>query len=287
MSAAPAENRSPAFVPLTLAVLVLALSAAFTAIAMRSLPALHGARFDPAQWLGSIGLPVGCVLVVACALTDRRGVPARPWACVLAALVLLFGLGLAWSMLEMPWLASLARRLDPRALVAWTDGLGAAKSLLVALVALPLAWRLGGRDAAPVQWTSRQRRILGALAALCLGAGVALLVQTLAAAFTALGDSEQRVGMSVVALGVGAVHGLAALIAPMRRGAGTLPALVSALLTPALIVLGSLPAMFAGEHWNLPARVIVVLVVLLLAPALSWLLVRRWHGAGPRTGKPG
>ncbi|QCW24301.1 hypothetical protein FE772_00100 [Lysobacter enzymogenes] len=282
MSAAPAENRSPAFVPLALAVLMLALTAAFTAIAMRSLPALHGARFDPAQWLGSIGLPVGFVVVVACALTDRRGVPARPWACVLAALVLLFGLGLAWSMLEMPWLASLSRRADARALLAWTDGLGALKSLLVALVALPLAWRLGGRGATPVQWSPRQRRLLGALTALCLGAGVALLVPSLAAAFTALGDSEQRVGMSVVALGVGVVHGLVALIAPMRS-AGALPALVSALLTPVLIVLGSLPAMFGGEHWNLPARVIVVLVVLLLAPALSWLLVRRRLGAAART----
>lgn len=277
MPAAPAENRSPAFVPLTLAVLMLALSAAFTLIAMRSLPAPHGARFDAAQWLGSVALPVGFLLVVACALSDRRGVPARPWACVLAALVLVFGLGLAWSMLEVWWLAALSRRLDARALAAWNDGLGALKSLAVALIALPLAWRLGGRGVAPAVWTSRQRRILGALAALCLGAGIALLVQTLAAVFTALGEGEQRVGMSVVALGVGIVHGLTALIAPMRRGAGVLPALASSLLAPVLIVLGSLPAMFAGEHWNLAARVIVVLAVLLLAPALSWLLVRRWH----------
>lgn len=277
MPAAPAENRSPAFVPLTLAVLMLALSAAFTLIAMRSLPVLHGARFDAAQWLGSVALPVGLLVVVACALTDRRGVPARPWACVLAALVLVFGLGLAWSMLEVSWTAAWAKRLDARALAAWSDGLGALKSLAVALIALPLAWRLGGRGAVPAQWSARQRRLLGALAALCLGAGVVLLVQTVASAFTALGEGEQRIGMSVVALGVGLIHGLTALIAPMRRGAGTLPALASSLLTPALIVLGSLPAMFAGEQWNLAARVIVVLVVLLLAPVLSWLLVRRWH----------
>lgn len=280
MPAAPAENRSPVFVPLTLAILVSLLSAAFTLVAMRSLPVLHGARFDAAQWLGSIALPVGFVVVVACALTDRRGVPARPWACVVAALALLFGLGLAWAMLETAALGALARRLDLRELTACSDGLSALKSLAVALVALPLAWRLGGRGATPVRWSPGQRRLLGALAALCLGAGFALLAQTLASAFTALGDGDQRAGMSVVALGVGAIHGLSALVAPARHGAGTLPALASALLTPVLVVLGSLPAMFGGEGWDMAARVVVVLLVLLLAPALSWWLVRRVHGRG-------
>ncbi|MBN7137283.1 hypothetical protein A7A76_21420 [Lysobacter enzymogenes] len=283
MPTALAENRSPAFVPLALSTLVFVLSGAFVLVAALSSPAAQGAGLNAAQWLCSIGSLIGFVAALACVLTDRRGVPARPWACILAALVLIFGLGVAWSLLQTPLMQSLAQRSGAQALGAWAAGLGALKVVAVNLVALPLAWWLGGRGTLPVAWTSRQRRAIGALVALSLGAGVALLVQTAAAAFTALGEGEQRAGMSVVGLAVGVVHGLTASIAPVRRGSGALPALWSSLLTPALIVLASLPAMLGGEHWELATRVIAVALALLLAPVASWLLVRWLHGRSART----
>ncbi|QQP94871.1 hypothetical protein [Lysobacter enzymogenes] len=282
MPTAPAENRSPAFVPLTLSTLVFALSGAFVLAAAASSPATQSAGMGAAQWLCSIGLLIGTVAVVASALTDRRGVPARPWACILAALVLIFGLGVLWSLAQAPLMQSLGRRYSVSAMGAWAAGFGVLKVVAVNLVALPLAWRLAGRGAAPVLWQPWQRRLIGALVALSLAAGVALLVQTVAAAFTTLGDGQQRAGMSVVGLGIGAVHGLIALIAPMRRGSGALPALASSLLTPVLIVLGSLPAMLGGEQWDMAGRITIVLLVLLFAPILSWLLVRWWHGRAAR-----
>lgn len=282
MSAIAAENRSPAFVPLALSTLVFVLSGAFVLVAALSSPHTQSAGMGAAQWLCSIGLLIGFVAVLASALTDRHGVPARPWACVFAALVLIFGLGVAWSLAQAPLMQFLGRRMGTPALAAWAAGLGVLKVVAVNLVALPLAWRLGGRGAAPVLWQPWQRRLIGALVALSLGAGIALLVQTVAASFTALGDGQQRAGMSVVGLGVGAVHGLVALIAPMRRGSGALPALLSSLLTPVLIVLGSLPAVLGGEQWDMAGRITIVLLVLLFAPVLSWLLVRRLHGRAAR-----
>jgi len=282
MPTALAENRSPAFVPLALSTLVFVLSGAFVLVAALSSPATQSAGLNAAQWLCSIGSLIGFVAALACALTDRRGVPARPWACILAALVLIFGLGVAWSLLQTPLMPGLAKRFGAHTLSAWAAAFGALKVVAVNLIALPLAWWLGGRGAVPVQWTSRQRRVIGALIALSLGAGVALLVQTAAAAFTSLGDGEQRAGMSVVGLGIGAVHALAALIAPVRRGSGALPALLSSLLTPALVVLGSLPAVLGGEHWSLAARVVAVVAALLIAPVASWLLVRWLHGRAAR-----
>lgn len=278
MPTALAENRSPAFVPLALSTLVFVLSGAFVLVAALSAPAPQGAGLNAAQWLCSIGSLIGFIAALACALTDRRGVPARPWACILAALVLIFGLGVAWSLLQTPLMLSLSKQFGAQASSAWAAAFGALKVVAVNLIALPLAWWIGGRGAVPVQWTSRQRRILGALIALSLGAGIALLVQTAAAAFTSLGDGEQRAGMSVVGLGIGAVHALTALIAPVRRGSGALPALLSSLLTPALIVLGSLPAVLGGEQWSLAARVVAVVLALLIAPVASWLLVRWLHG---------
>lgn len=282
MPAIAAENRSPAFVPLTLSILVFALSGAFVLAAAASSPHTQSAGLGAAQWLCSIGLLIGTVAALACALTDRRGVPARPWACILAALVLIFGLGVLWSLAQAPLMQALARRSGEPAMGAWAAGLGVLKVVAVNLLALPLAWRLSGYGATPVLWQPWQRRLIGALIALCLGAGIALLVQTVAAAFTTLGAGEQRAGMSVVGLGVGGVHGFIALIAPARRGSGALPALLSSLLTPVLIVLGSLPAMIGGEQWDMAGRIAVVMLVLLFAPMLSWLLVRWLHARAGR-----
>ncbi|MDT0955685.1 hypothetical protein RNT98_12975, partial [Staphylococcus pseudintermedius] len=66
------------------------------------------------------------------------------------------------------------------------------------------------------------------------------------------------------------------------KRARSAPALWSSLLTPALIVLASLPAMLGGEHWELAARVIAVALAPLLAPVASWLLVRWLHGRSTR-----
>ncbi|MGH8082415.1 MAG: hypothetical protein ACREP7_17695 [Lysobacter sp.] len=286
MPNAVSENRSPAFVPLTLAWLVLILSGAFVLIGALTTPPqalgqLSGkAQF--AQWFGSIGLLFGFVLLLGCALVERRGVPARAWTTVLVALVLIFGLGVAWSMAQSEVVSGLLKQYDRQQLLIWMAAFGAVKVIVINAIALPVAWRLGGRGETPVLWQPWHRRVLGALIAASLCAGVLLLVQTVAAGFTSLGSGEERVGMSVVALGVGTVHGLFALILPMRRGSGAMPALVSSLLTPVLIVLASLPAVAGGTNWDMAGRITVVLMILIFAPMLTWTVVRWVHGRGAR-----
>ncbi len=283
-----AEHRSPAFFPLTLALLLLVLSAAFVLLGhwtsaeapvAAGLPAWAAALY----WLCSTGLLFGFVLALAAGLTDRHGAPRRGWAAVLAALVLIFGLGVAWAMAQAQWLAyHLAPEQAARA-PAWLSGLAVAKVVAIGLVALPLAWRLGGRGATPVAWTPRQRRLLGALVGGSLCAGAALMLQNVASAYTALGEGQQRIGMSVVAAGVGLAHALACLALPVRRGPGVWPALVSALLAPALIVLVSVPLALLGQEWPMLALIAAMLAILALMPAVSWGLVRWVHGrrSGP------
>ncbi|MGO1073559.1 hypothetical protein [Lysobacter sp. CA199] len=282
MSTAVAENRSPVFVPLTLTALILVLSGSFVLIGAVTTPPDARSQLSAAaqalQWLCSTGLLIGFVLVASSHLVERRGVPVRAWATVLAALVLIFGLGMAWSMGQNAALSALATGRTRQELLMWVSLLGALKVVLITLIALPLAWRLGGRGRTPVTWKPWHRRVLGALVAASFCAGVALLVQNVAASFTALGDGDQRVGMSVVALGVGTVHGLFALMLAARRGSGAMPALLSSLLTPALIVMASLPAVKGGEGWDMAGRIAVVMLILLFAPMVSWLLVRWLHG---------
>lgn len=284
MRNAVSENRSPVFVPLTLALLVLMLSGAFVLIGTITAPAQAGP--SPAaeflQWLGSIGALIGFVLAVSCVLVDRRGVPVRAWATILAALVLIFGLGVLWSLAQGQALAALLESQDRQALLAWAVASGALKVVVVNAVALPLAFRLGGRGDTPVLWQPWQRRVIGALVAFAFCAGVSLLLQNIAASFNALGGGEQRLGMSVVALGVGAVHGLFALALPMRRGSGAMPALLSSLLTPGLIVAASLPVVTVGMGWDIVTQIVAVLLILLIAPMLSWLLVRWLHARRAR-----
>lgn len=286
MSIAVSENRSPVFVPLTLAALVLTLSGAFVLIGAITGPAQGVDTSSPVagfiQWLGSIGVLIGFVLALSCVLVDRRGVPARAWATILTALVLIFGLGLLWSLAQSRALTALLTSHDRPLLLAWMAAAGALKVVVVNAIVLPLAFRLGGRGDTPVQWQPWQRRVIGALVAFAFCAGVSLLLQNIAASFSALGGGEQRLGMSVVALGVGAVHGLFALALPMRRGSGAVPALLSSLLTPGLIVAASLPVVTVAMNWDIVTQIVAVLLILLIAPMLSWLLVRWLHGRRAR-----
>lgn len=282
----PPSTVSPALAPLALAANVLVFSAAFVLIGQITAPAAQSSEPPLAaalQWLCSIGVLVGFVLALACVWTDRRGAPRRSWAAVLVALVLIFGLGVAWSMLQSQAMHALYASHGAQPLLAWTAGLAALKVVTISAVVLPIAWRLGGRGVTPVQWRGWHRRVIGALVGSMLCAGVSLLLQNVAAAYTSLGHGEQRIGMSVVALGVGGLLGLLWLAGPVRRGSGAMPALLSALLTPVLIVAASL-ALLAMDHngWEMATLIAVVLLILLFAPIASWLIVRRLHGRGAR-----
>lgn len=282
MSDLASPVRSPALVPLALAANLLVFSAAFVLIGLLTAP---GAQTEVSglalavEWLCSIGLLIGFVLALSCVLTDRHGVPQRPWATVLVALVLIFGLGVGWAMLQGQALGALRSGYSVQQLLAWTAGIAALKVVAVNLVAVPIAWRLGGRGTTPVLWRGWHRRVIGALVGGFLCAGVALLLQNVAAAYTSLGHGEQRVGMSVVALAVGLIQALMILALPARRGSGALPALLSALLTPLLIVVASLAVLAVNSNsWEMTSLIAVVLLILLLAPILSWLLLRWLHG---------
>lgn len=286
MSDLASPVRSPALVPLALAANLLVFSAAFVLIGLITAANVQtevSGLVQAVEWLCSIGLLIGFVLVVSCMLSDRHGAPRRPWATVLAALVLIFGLGVGWAMLQGQVLNGLRSSYSVQQLLAWTAGIAALKVVAINLVALPIAWRLGGRGTTPVAWRGWHRRVIGALAGGFLCAGVALLLQNLAAAYTSLGHGEQRIGMSVVALAVGLIQALMILALPVRRGSGALPALLSALLTPLLIVAASLALLAVNSNsWGMTSLIAVVLLILLLAPILSWLLLRWLHGRSYR-----
>lgn len=276
-------SRSPVWFPLALGACVLVLTAAFFLVAQIEHPLPEGADGAASQvyawleWLCGIGLLIGVNLALASALIARRGPPQRAWAALLVAVALVFGLGYLWSIAVMQSMQALSDSVSTVTLYRWVPPLNAVKVVVTSSIGLAIAFVVGGRGPTPVVWSGGQRRLIGALVAFGVCAGVLLLLQHSLSRFTALDDNAQRHGMTLAALGIGFLHGLCWALLPARRGAGAMPALISALLTPLLIVLSTLPLLLLGDKLGLAELLVIVLLLLFAAPVLASLLVVWLH----------
>lgn len=276
-------SRSPVWFPLALAACVFVLTAAFFLVSQIEHPLpedTDGASpqlFAWLEWLCGIGLLIGVNLALASAIIARRGPPQRAWAALLVAVALVFGLGYLWSIAVLQTMQALSDSVPATELYRWLPPLNAAKVAVTSAIGLAIAFAVGGRGPTPVAWSGGQRRLLGALVAFGVCTGVLLLLQHTASRFTALSDSDQRHGMTIAALAIGAVHGLCWALLPARRGSGTMPALISALLTPLLIVLPALPLVMLGDRLGMAELLVIVLLLLFAAPVLTALLVVWLH----------
>lgn len=276
-------SRSPAWFPLALAACVFVLTGAFFLVSQIEHPLPEGADgaadqiYSWLEWLCGIGLLIGINLALASAAIARRGPPQRAWAALLVAVALVFGLGYLWSIAVMQAMQALSDNLSAMALYRWVPPLNAAKVVVTSSIGLAVAFAVGGRGPTPVVWSGGQRRLIGALVAFGVCAGVLLLLQHSLSRFTALDDNAQRHGMTLAALGIGTVHALCWALLPVRRGSGAMPALISALLTPVLIVLPALPLVLLGDKLGLAELLVIVLLLLFVAPVLAWLLVVWLH----------
>lgn len=281
MSLAPtAAARSPLLVPLALAAALFAASALFLLIGLIAVPeAVRGQlKLAPIvlQWLCKDGLLAGLGLAAACVLTQRRGGPRRPIGAVICALLLVFAIGLLWSVTVDAWLYGrlAAQRRELEAAFAASGVLKAAAQIALAW---PLAWWIGGRGATPVVWSGRARRAIGALVGGGVCAGLVLALQQGAAGFAALDGDGHRSGMSAVALAVGAVLALACALWPLRSGHGALVALAAAALTPLLLLAAAVPMALYGQALDLPLLIALALAAIVAAPVLAWLSLRALH----------
>ncbi|WP_223619135.1 hypothetical protein [Lysobacter sp. ESA13C] len=276
-------SRSPVWFPLALGACVFVLTAAFFLVAQIEHPLPEGADGAASQvyawleWLCGIGLLIGVNLALASALIARRGPPQRAWAALLVAVALVFGLGYLWSIAVMQSMQALSDSVSTVTLYRWVPPLNAVKVVVTSSIGLAIAFAVGGRGPTPVVWSGGQRRLIGALVAFGVCAGVLLLLQHSLSRFTALDDNAQRHGMTLAALGIGFLHGLCWALLPARRGAGAMPALISALLTPLLIVLSTLPLLLLGDKLGLAELLVIVLLLLFAAPVLASLLVVWLH----------
>ena len=125
------------------------------------------------NWFGGVGLLVAINVAMAASGVSRRGAPARfaialvaaTFAFYLASFVLSLGRGAAVS----AWVAQ--QPAAARSILTWLPFASVLQMLLVAVLSLALAWKLGGRGTVPVAWSPRARRAIGAVAAFggCIG----------------------------------------------------------------------------------------------------------------------
>lgn len=236
------------------------------------------------NWFGGVGLLVAINVAMAASGVARRGTPPRFAIALLAATLAFylaaFLLSLARGVVVNAWIAQ-----QPAAVGSIVAGLPFAsvlQMLLVAVLSLALAWRLGGRGAVPVAWSPRGRRALGAVVALGGCIGLLPLQGRLMAMLDLVSLPTLQLGLPFLALTLGVVHGLAWGLAPARHGSGAWPALLSsALVGPLLLVFAWLSQFILGRI-DSPSLVGAAASALLLAcPLLAWAIVRA-AGARPR-----
>lgn len=240
------------------------------------------------QWLGwfcGVGLLVAVNVAMAATAVSRHGSPAR-FAIALTTATLVFYaasflLSLARGWAVNAWIVQ-QPQAAARALLTWMPFASLLQMLLVALLSLALAWRLGGRGAVPVAWSPRARRALAATVAFGACIGLLPLQGRLMAMLDLVSLQTLQFGLPFLAVTLGVVHALLWALWPARTGSGVWPAFVSsALVGPLLLALAWL-SQFVLPRIDTPAVVSVVASALLLAcPALAWAICRvagdRWH----------
>ena len=284
---ATTATRTPAAFPLALGASLLAVSVLTAVVVGVATPVASITSLEVlGQWLGwfcGVGLLVAINVALAATVVARRGTPAR-FAIALVAATLAFYLAAFGLSLARGWAANAWVAQQPgaaRSIMTWLPFASLLQMLVVAALSLALAWTLGGRGAAPVAWTPRARRALGAVVAFGACIGLLPLQGRLMAMLDLVSLPMLQQGLPFLAVTLGVVHALLWALWPVRVGSGVWPAFVSAaLIGPLLLALAWLSP-FILERIEQPALVSAVASALLLAcPLLAWAVCRLARDAG-------
>ncbi len=277
MTTTPTLTRDASAFPLALAGCLLAVSVLTAAVVAVLTPAATITSLEAlGQWLGwfcGVGLLVAINVALAASVVARRGTPPR-FAVALVAATLTFYLAslllsLARGALVNAWIAQ--QPAAARSILTWLPFASLLQMLLVAALSLALAWKLGGRGAVPVVWSSRARRALGAVVALGACIGLLPLQGRMVAMLDLVSLPTLQLGLPFLAVTLGVVHALAWAIGPVRAGSGVWPAFVSAALVGPLLLVVAWLSQFILVRIDSAAMVSAVASALLLAcPLLAW-----------------
>lgn len=282
---ATAAIRGPTAFPLALGACLLAISVVTAVVVGASTPASGASAIEVSgQWLAwfcGVGLLVAINVALAATMVDRRGTPPR-FAIALVAATLTFYLASFLLSLLRGWAVNAWMAQQPqaaRALLAWMPFASLLQMLLVAVLAVALAWRLGGRGGVPVAWSKAARRALGAVVAFGGCMGLLPLQGRLMAMLDLVSLEMLRLGLPFLAVTLGLVHALAWALAPARRGSGAWPAFVSSALVGPLLLAAAWLSQFILARITHPTGVSAVASALLLAcPLLAWAVCRAASG---------
>ncbi len=290
MSHAASATHGPSAFPLALAGSLLAVSLLTAVVVGVVTPTATITSLEAfGQWLGwfcGVGLLVAINVAMAATAVSRRGTPARFAIALITAIVVFYAasflLSLARGWAVNAWIVEQPQDVA-RALLTWMPFASLLQMLLVAVLSLALAWKLGGRGAVPVAWSLRARRALAAIVAFGACIGLLPLQGRLMAMLDLVSLQTLQFGLPFLAVTLGVAHALLwALWPPARAGSSVWPAFASSALIGPLLLGFAWLSQFVLPRIDMPAAVSVVASALLLAcPALAWAICRvggdRWR----------
>lgn len=281
MTTVSGTPRHPAAFPLALAASLLAVSV-LTAVVVGVVAPSSGITPLEAfgQWLGwfcGVGLLVAINVAIAATAVSRHGTPPRFAIALVTAILAFYAaafvLSLARGWAVKAWIAQQPQAA--RAILGAMPFVSLLQMLLVAVLSLALAWKLGGRGALPVAWSTPARRALGAVVGFGACIGLLPLQGRLMAMLDLVSLQTLQLGLPFLAVTLGIVHALAWALGPARAGSGVWPAFVSAALVGPLLLAVAWQAQFILARLTNPAAVSVVAGSLLLAcPLVAWAVCR-------------
>lgn len=284
MSPASGAARDPSAFPLALSGSLLAISIVTAAVVGVVSPGAELSSVETAgQWLGwfcGVGLLIAINAAMAATAVSRRGTPPRFATALVAAMVTLyvaaFVLSLARGWAVGAWVAQ--QPGAARSILAWMPFASLLQMLVVAVLSLAVAWKVGGRGDVPVAWTKGARRSLGAIVAFGACIGLLPLQGRLMAMLDLVPLQTLQLGLPFLAVTLGVVHALAWGLAPARTGSGAWPAFVSSALVGPVLLLAAWLSQFVLVRIGQPALVGVIASAMLLAcPLLAWAICRAAH----------
>lgn len=281
MSSAVGTARAPTAFPLALSASLLAVSVVTAAVVGVVSPGAGLSSIETVgQWLGwfcGVGLLIAINAAMAATVVSRRGTPPRFAVALVSTMVTLyvatFLLSLARGWAVNAWISE--QPGAARSIMAWMPFASLLQMLVVAVLSLALAWKVGGRGVMPVAWSTRARRTLGAIVAFGACIGLLPLQGRLMAMLDLVPLQALQLGLPFLAITLGLVHASVWAIAPARAGSGVWPAFVSAALVGPLLLLVAWLSQFILVRIGTPSLVGIAASTMLLAcPLLAWAICR-------------
>lgn len=281
MTTVPPASRNASAFPLALAGSLLGVSVVTAAVVGMVAPASGLPPLEAlGQWLGwfcGVGLLIAINVTLAATVVTRHGTPPRFATALVAAMLAFYAaafvLSLARDGVVSAWIAQ--HPGAARSILSWLPLASLLQMLLVAVLSLALAWKLGGRGVVPVAWSRPARRALGAIVAFGGCIGLVPLQGRLLAMLDLVSLPTLQLGLPFLALTLGVVHAVAWALAPVREGSGVWPPFVSSALVGPLLLGCAWLSQFILVRIGNPAMVGAVAGALLLAcPLLAWAICR-------------